>query len=198
MKSKSIRGSAALFCTLGLALALLPASARAEAPETSVDIPHDVEPAPAAPPAKVAPSHPFAALAGNWSGGGTIALTGEIKENIRCRAAYNYGKANNSLALTIRCASDNYKFELSSNVVERGGQFSGQWSEAAYKVSGSISGRVNGGRITAVARGDSFTAALAVNTNGNRQSVTITPEATYIISVQIGLNRAAAPATASR
>lgn len=192
MKSKFIGGTTAVL------LALLPAAALAEGPEGRVEPLQEPVQAPAAAPAKPDPVHPFAALAGNWSGGGTIALTGEIKENIRCRAAYNYGKANNSLALTIRCASDNYKFELSANVAERGGQFSGQWSEAAYKVSGTITGRVSGGRISAVARGDSFTAALAVNTSGNRQSVTITPEATYIISVQIGLGRAAAPATASR
>ena len=72
-------------------------------------------------------------MAGTWTGGGTIELTNDIKERLRCRATYNYGKANNSLALAIRCASDNYKFELTSNVVERGGQISGQWSEAAYK-----------------------------------------------------------------
>ena len=41
---------------------------------------------------------------------------------------------------------------------------------------------------------DSFTAALSVNTNGNRQSVTITPKATYIINVQIGMGKAAATA----
>ncbi len=194
MKSTIIRCTAAVL----LALAAVPATAQIR--EYDQRVPQDPEPVePAKPePTKPDPVHPFAALAGNWSGGGTIALTGEIKENIRCRAAYNYGKANNSLALTIRCASDNYKFELSANVAERGGQFSGQWSEAAYKVSGTITGRVNGGRITAVARGDSFTAALAVNTSGNRQSVTITPEATYIISVQIGMGRAAAPATAAR
>lgn len=195
MKSTIVGCAAAVL----LALAAVPAAAQVREYDQRVpQDPEPVEPAPAATPAKPDPVHPFAALAGNWSGGGTIALTGEIKENIRCRAAYNYGKANNSLALTIRCASDNYKFELSANVAERGGQFSGQWSEAAYKVSGTITGRVNGGRISAVARGDSFTAALSVNTSGNRQSVTITPEATYIISVQIGLGRAATPATASR
>lgn len=196
MISKAIRGPAACSFTLALALAVLPVTAPAQEFESRV-LPN-VDPVEPAPPPKVETVHPFAALAGTWTGGGTIALTGEIKETIRCRATYAYGKANNSLALNIRCASDNYKFELSSNVTERGGQFSGQWSETAYKVSGSISGRVNGGRIVATARGDSFTAAITVNTNGNRQSVTITPEATYIISVQIGMSRAAAPATASR
>ena len=179
-----------------LASAFVPATAQIQMeriPEGHVQSPDADEVSPAAP-AKV---HPFAMLAGTWSGGGTIELTNDIHEKLRCRATYTYNQASNGLALAIRCASDNYKFELSSNVTERGGQFSGQWSETAYKVSGSINGRVNGGRITAVARGDSFTAALAVNTNGNRQSVTITPQATYIIDVQIGMGKAARPTAAT-
>ena len=187
MKRNIVRGVAALL----LASAALPAAAQQEViPEGHVTtLPEPVEPAVAKPNV-----HPFAAMAGAWTGGGTIDLTNDIHEKLRCRATYNYGQANNSLALAIRCASDNYKFELTSNVVERGGQISGQWNETAYGVSGSISGRVTGGRISAVARGDSFTAALSVNTSGNRQSVTITPQATYIINVQIAMGRAAAPA----
>jgi hypothetical protein len=179
-----------------LASAFVPASAQMQferIPEGHVQSPDADEVAPAAP-AKV---HPFALLAGTWTGGGKIDLTNDIHEKLRCRATYTHNQASNGLALSIRCASDNYKFELTSNVVEQGGQISGQWSETAYGVSGSISGRVNGGRIQAVAKGDSFTAALSVNTNGNRQSVTITPQATYIINVQIAMGRAAAPATAT-
>jgi hypothetical protein len=189
MKSHLILGPAALL----LATALWPAAALSTEPEGHVmTIPEPVAPAP---PAKV---HPFATMAGAWTGGGNIDLTNDIHEKLRCRANYTYGQSNNSLALAIRCASDNYKFELTSDVTERGGLVSGNWKETAYGVSGSINGRVNGGRISAVAKGDSFTAALAVNTNGNRQSVTITPEATYIINVQIAMSRAgAAPATAT-
>ena len=193
MKRDIICGAAALL----LAAAVLPAAAQQEViPEGHVKtIPEPVE---AVEPAVAKPVHPFATMAGAWTGGGTIDLTNDIHEKLRCRATYNYGHSNNGLTLAIRCASDNYKFELTSNVVERNGQISGQWSEAAYGVSGSISGRVNGGRIQAVARGDSFTAALSVSTNGNRQSVTITPQATYIINVQIGMGKAATAATAAR
>ncbi len=169
MTSSIIRGAAALL----LALALWPAAAQEVVPEGHVTIAAGARRARSRQP-KV---HPFAALAGTWTGGGTIDLTNDIQERLRCRASYTHGQGNNSLALAIRCASDNYKFELTSNVVERGGQISGQWSETGYGVSGSITGRVNGGRIQAMARGDSFTAALSVNTNGNRQSVTITPQA---------------------
>ena len=183
MRSKVIHGAAAML----LSLALGPAFA--EEPEGRVNGPDVPASAPTTPAAPVT-VHPFAAIAGTWTGGGTIDLTNEIHERLRCRATYTYGKPN-SLALSIRCASDNYKFELSSNVVERGGQFSGSWSETGYGVSGTISGRVSGQHISAVAKGDNFNATLAVNTNGNHQSVTITPQATYIIKVQIGLGRAA-------
>jgi hypothetical protein len=190
MTLKVICGAAALV----LASAVVPAAAQLQMeriPEGHVQSPDADEVPPAAPASKV---HPFAMMAGTWSGGGKIDLTNDIHEKLRCRATYTYNQASSGLSLAIRCASDNYKFELTSNVVERNGQISGQWSETAYGVSGSISGRVNGGHISAVAKGDSFTAALAVNTNGNRQSVTITPQATYIINVQIGMGKAAATA----
>ena len=196
MKTSIIRG---VFVLL-LALTLRPAAAQVQAegvPEghvrTLAEPPGDAS---GATPAAIKPAnlHPFAVIAGSWTGAGTMDTTNDIHEKLRCRANYTYGQSNSSLALSIRCASDNYKFELTSNVVERNGQISGQWSEAAYGVSGSISGRVNGGRISAVAKGDSFTASLSVNTNGNRQSVTITPQATYIINVQIGMGKAAATA----
>jgi hypothetical protein len=170
-----------------LALTLLPATARAESPEGPVAIPQE----PVATRASLPPpaAHPFAAMAGSWSGGGSIELTGDIKENLRCRASYNYGANNNSLALNIRCASDNYKFELASNVVERNGRISGTWSEAAYKVSGNISGRLSGNHIAAVAQGNSFNADLAVTTTANRMSVTMTPKATYVIAVKMAFSR---------
>jgi len=112
-----------------------------------------------------------------------------IAESGGNHASYTYGAANTSLALSIRCASDNYKFELTSNVVERRGQISGTWSEAAYKVSGQISGRLSGNHIAAVARGDNFTSDLAVTTTANRMMVTMTPKATYVIAVKMAFNR---------
>jgi hypothetical protein len=181
MKSNLCRGAAALL----LALALLPTAARAEDPEGHV-MPLK-EPAVIA--VKTDPVHPFAAMAGNWTGGGTIDLTNDIRESLRCRAQHTYGQASSSLALSIRCASDNYKFELTSNVVERNGQISGKWSEVTYKAAGTISGRVAGNRVSAVAHSDSLTTNVVVTTSGNRQTVTITPERTYVISVKIALSR---------
>ena len=191
MKSDIIRGAAALL----LALALSPASAQTvETPDGAVAVPPEHVDAPA----KI-DAHPFAAIAGNWTGGGVIMLTNDIKENLRCRANHSFAQASSSLSLSIKCSSDNYRFELTSNVVERRGQISGKWSEASYNVSGSINGRVAGNRITAVAQGDKFTSPITLTTTGNRQTVSLTPERTYVISVQIALNRqVAAPASTAR
>jgi hypothetical protein len=131
----------------------------------------------------------LATMAGHWSGRGTIELTNDITEKLRCRANHTFRAANNGLSLSIRCASDNYKFELASDVVERRGQISGKWSEAAYKASGTITGRVAGNRVVAMAQSDTLTTNVSVTTNGNRQTIVITPEKTYVIKVQIALAR---------
>jgi hypothetical protein len=185
-----------------LSLALTPSAALAQhgsSTEALVTTVPDPEPEQAA--LRQEPGHPFAAIAGAWTGGGSIALTGDINERLRCRANHTYGQANNSLALNIRCASDNYKIELVSNVTERRGQVTGQWRETNYNVTGTINGRVAGNRVTALAEGDKFTADLTVVTTGNRQTIRIQPKATYLQDVQIALSRqapAAAPATAAR
>jgi hypothetical protein len=182
MKSSVIRGVAGVLMALGLA----PSGASAQEHPDGRVLPQREQQVAARTPAG---AHPLAALAGSWSGGGLIVLTNDIQERLRCRANHTFTAGNNSLALSIRCASDNYKFELSSNVVERGGQISGQWREASYKVSGAISGRVSGNRVTATARSESLTTAISVTTTGNEQQVSITPERTYLISVQIAMTR---------
>ena len=119
---------------------------------------------------------PFAAIAGNWTGSGVIMLTNDIKENLRCRANHSFAQASSSLSLSIKCSSDNYRFELTSNVVERRGQISGKWTEASYTVSGNISGAWPAIACTAVAQGDKFTSPITLTTTGNRQTVSLTPE----------------------
>ena len=179
MKSVIAGGAAAILLAFGLSGAI----AQDETPDGPV------APQVAALDTKPDAGHPFAAIAGNWTGGGIIMLTNDIKENLRCRANHSYAQASSSLSLSIKCSSDNYKFELTSNVVERQGQISGKWAEASYNVSGNISGRVAGNRITAVAQGERFTSPITLVTTGNRQTVSMTPERTYVISVQIALNR---------
>ncbi|QUS39327.1 hypothetical protein RPMA_11140 [Tardiphaga alba] len=118
----------------------------------------------------------FAGMHGAWSGSGTISLSDGSKERLRCRASYRVSAGDSSLQQSLRCASDSYKFELSSDVVSEGGRVSGSWSETSRGVSGSLQGRASGGRINVVADSPVFTANIVLTTTGNKQSVTITSQ----------------------
>ena len=136
-----------------------------------------------------AASGPFAGMAGSWSGGGMLTMSGGQRERLRCRAAYAVGEDGRNLRLNLRCASDSYDFNLASDVESRGGAIAGSWSESSHNAAGTISGRADGRHIEAVARGDNFSASLALSTGAGRQSVVIQPQGTDVRSVEVTLNR---------
>jgi len=139
--------------------------------------------------AQAAPVSPFSAMAGSWSGGGTLTTSDGVQERLRCRASYNVGGTGAELRLNLRCASESYNFDLSGDVQYQGGAISGSWSEASRNASGTISGRANGEHIEAAARGDSFSANLSLTTRGGRQSVSIRPQGTSVTAVSLALDR---------
>jgi hypothetical protein len=132
---------------------------------------------------------PFSALAGSWSGGGTLSTSDGMQEQLRCRASYNVAGTGAELRLNLRCASQSYNFDLAGDVQYQGGAISGSWSEASRNASGTISGRANGDHIDAAARGDSFSANLSLTTRGGRQTVTIRPQGTNVTAVSLALDR---------
>jgi hypothetical protein len=129
--------------------------------------------------ASYAQSGPFAGMAGNWSGGGTVTLDDGSTERIRCRATYAVGEGGNGLNQTLTCASDSYRFNLASNVVSQGGTLSGTWSESSRGVQGTLEGRGGNGNFQVVATAPGFSANISLTTRGNRQSVSIRSESTF-------------------
>ena len=129
--------------------------------------------------ASYAQSGPFAGMAGNWSGGGTVTLDDGSSERLRCRATYAVGAGGTGLNLSLTCASDSYKFILSSNVVAQGGALSGTWSESSRGISGNLEGRGGNGNFQVVANAPSFAANLSLATQGNRQSIVIRAAAQF-------------------
>ncbi len=132
---------------------------------------------------------PFRAMAGTWSGGGTLSMANGEQQRLRCRASYAVAGRGDELSLNLRCASDSYNFDLTSNVEYRGGAISGQWSEATRNAAGTIEGRAAGDHIEAAARGNNFSASLSLTTRGNRQTVSIRPEGTDVRAVSLALDR---------
>ena len=68
---------------------------------------------------------PFLGLSGHWSGAGAVTLTNGATERLRCKAAYTVNPTGKALQQTLRCASDSYRLEISSNVIFEGGAISG-------------------------------------------------------------------------
>ena len=132
---------------------------------------------------------PFGGLAGSWSGGGVIKMRDGGQERIRCRGVYDVQSGGNNIRQQLRCASDSYKFEMSTDITEMGGQLLGNWSENTRHVAGRISGHATATSIRARAEGDLFTAMLSVSTHGDRQSVSITSPGAEISEVSIALTR---------
>lgn len=124
-----------------------------------------------------AQSGPFAGLAGNWAGGGTVTLDDNSRERIRCRASYQVAGIKMTMSLT--CASDAYKFNLAANVVDEGGAVSGTWSEASRGVSGLLQGRGGGGNFQLIASTAGFNANISLRTAGNKQTVTMRADSQF-------------------
>jgi hypothetical protein len=123
--------------------------------------------------ASYAQSRPFAGFDGAWSGNGTVSLSDGSTERIRCRADYKVDGSGLGLKQNLRCASDSYKFDLSSVVTSQGDRISGNWSETNRNVSGSLQGTAGGGRIDVFVEAVGFSANLTLRTSGNKQTVQI-------------------------
>jgi hypothetical protein len=130
---------------------------------------------------------PFANLAGAWSGSGKILIKDGGSESIRCRATYTVAGAG--LSQVLRCASDSYRFDLTTNVTAAGNTLSGIWSETSRNVNGTLGGKINGGEIDALVEANGFSATLNMRTSGNRQTIAIRSMNTDLRGVDITLTR---------
>ena len=116
---------------------------------------------------------PFAGFDGNWTGAGTVALSNGTTENIRCKADYKVNASGLGLKQNLHCASDSYKFDLSSDVTSQGDRISGNWSEKSRNIFGNLQGTAGAGQIDVFVEASGFAANLNLKTNGTKQTVQI-------------------------
>ncbi len=133
----------------------------------------------------------FEAWAGSWSGEGALSTADGTRERVRCAMTYAVQDRGYAVRLDLRCASDAYRFEIASNMVQEGQSLSGDWFESTRRVGGRITGRASGSRLDIRAEGDTFTALLTVTTQGNRQTFVLESPGSPLSQVSIALNRAA-------
>src|SRR6202047_1645662 len=120
-----------------------------------------------------AQSGPFVGLNGAWTGNGPVVLSDGTTERIRCKADYRVNDTGLALKQSLHCASDSYKFDLSSDVTSHGDRISGSWSEASRNIFGDLQGTAGGGQIEVFVEASGFAANLTLTTTGNKQVVQI-------------------------
>ena len=131
---------------------------------------------------------PFDGLEGSWGGNGTITYASGTKERIRCRVQYTQANPDN-LQQALRCASDSYKFQINAFFQHSAGNLSGRWDELVLNIKGTLTGTATAGHINGQLHGPGFLASVRVDTNGNRQSVTISSSDQDIRLVSIAVSR---------
>src|SRR3954447_2136688 len=124
-------------------------------------------------PASYAQSGPFTGFDGSWAGTGTVSLSDGSTERIRCKADYKVNGNGMGLKQNLHCASDSYKFDLSSDVTSNGDRISGNWSERSRNIFGNLQGTAGGGQIEVFVEAAGFAANLTLTTRGNKQTVQI-------------------------
>jgi hypothetical protein len=113
---------------------------------------------------------PFAGFDGNWSGSGTVALSNGTTENIRCKADYKVNANGLGLKQNLHCASDSYKFDLSSDVTSQGDRISGNWSEKSRNIFGNLQGTAGGGQIEVFVEASGFAEDLTLPFEAGRMA----------------------------
>ena len=116
---------------------------------------------------------PFAGFDGSWSGNGTVTLSNGTTEHIRCKADYKVAASGMGLKQALHCASDSYKFDLTSDVTSQGDRISGNWSEKSRNIFGNLQGTAGGGQINVFVEASGFAATLNLRTTGTKQVVQI-------------------------
>lgn len=129
---------------------------------------------------------PFAALAGSWSGRGTISVLSGV-EHATCDAVYQVG--GNAAKLNLKCATESFRLNLASSVVDTDGTLSGTWSEYGFGTSGSVSGRVDGDRIGLAANVVGARVLIIIATQHGRQTVSLRTSSPFVTGGDLVLVR---------
>ncbi|MBU1211067.1 MAG: hypothetical protein KJ587_07325 [Alphaproteobacteria bacterium] len=125
-------------------------------------------------PATTAPSHAggvFSALAGSWSGGGSLKLANGKREKLTCRAYYTKN-GGSGLGIAIRCASPSSKIHMRGSLQQGGSSVTGTWEERTFNAGGSVSGTASDSSLRLSIRG-SVAGSLSISINGNRATVNL-------------------------
>ncbi len=132
---------------------------------------------------------PFAALAGEWRGAGSVTGSDGRSERLSCRADNTVSGDDANLSQSLVCASDSYRFDIRTDITTDGRTVHGTWQETTRNASGDLDGDIRGNSIQGTVEGQNFTAAVSLTTAGDRLQVSIIPQGTDLARVEVSLRR---------
>ena len=127
---------------------------------------------------------------GSWGGSGKVVIDDGRTEQIKCNGYYRAIEVDAAYGVNLRCASASYSIQLRSNFSIEGTRVSGSWEERTFNLQGSVSGTIEGGRISVRIDGGPFKAAMSIAVAGNNQTVVLTAEGAGLQEVRMALARA--------
>ncbi len=99
-----------------------------------------------------------ATLEGTWNGGGTVVFPSGDRERARCRATFRRRSAT-SFGMNAVCSTASARVAQTADLVRvSANRFTGEFYNAEYAVSGSITITVKGNRLSAALSGGGGTA----------------------------------------
>ena len=132
----------------------------------------------------------FNGLDGKWSGTGTILVADGGSERIRCQATYTVESNGAILKQDLRCASDSYKFELTTNINGHSdGNLDGFWTETSRHINGEIHGSGGNGNFTGRVEANGYVAEIKLNLSGGKQTINITSTSTELRGLNISMTK---------
>jgi len=129
------------------------------------------------------------ALAGRWSGEGSMKPSDGPREKVRCKVAYDVRKPGKSIKLDLRCASEAYRMVLSADIEQDGRSISGNWFESEYRQGGKIYGTNSGDLIEARIEGNTAAALVTIRTKGKHQWFAMDAPGAWLSQVTIELTK---------
>lgn len=114
---------------------------------------------------------PFDALAGEWTGGGTVTPNKGDPLKVACKATYKV--SGNTLNQHLRCAGEDYSIDATTKLTDKGGKIKGSWNEKTYDANGGVTGTAKDKTIHARISGDKFSGRMSINVSDTGHEINI-------------------------
>ena len=104
-----------------------------------------------------------AGLDGSWSGSGRVTLPSGATESARCRATFRR-QSDNTFGMSAQCATASVRVAQTAALARVGAdQFTGDFYNAEYAMSGTITITVHGNKLNASLSGGGGSASFALS-----------------------------------